>query len=170
MYAPPQAFAAPVSAGLNYFSPAVGQTMYAGFWLRVCACVIDWFVIGLPFYLVGRLFVSPQPVFFPGRPVAFPPDFFMGSCALPLVHLVADWLYYALMESSVRQATLGKLALGLRVTDGAGRPITFGRATGRHFAKYLSALTLGIGYMMAGWTQRKQALHDLVADTLVWRG
>jgi uncharacterized RDD family membrane protein YckC len=74
------------------------------------------------------------------------------------------------MESSAKQATVGKMALGIIVTDLDGRRIGFGRATGRYFAKILSALTLGIGFLMAGFTERKQALHDMVASCLVIRG
>ena len=73
------------------------------------------------------------------------------------------------MESSHLQATLGKMALSLQVTDLEGRRITFAKATGRFFAKYLSVLTLGIGYLMAAFTERKQALHDIIAGTLVVR-
>ena len=80
------------------------------------------------------------------------------------------WLYFALMESSPHQGTLGKLALGLKVTDLNGDgPISFGRATGRHFSKILSVVILGIGFIMAGFTARKQALHDLIAGCLVLR-
>jgi uncharacterized RDD family membrane protein YckC len=172
-YSPPQAFTPPAGPGLNYYNAAAGAPVYAGFWLRVCAAIVDWLVIGLPFFFLTRMLgvaggLTP-PVFLPGRPPSIQPGFFLLSCGLPLVQLVGYWMYYALMESSARQATLGKLALGLRVTDGAGQPISFGRATGRHFAKILSSLTLCIGYMMAGWTQRKQAMHDLIADTLVLR-
>jgi uncharacterized RDD family membrane protein YckC len=83
--------------------------------------------------------------------------------------LVASWLYFALMESSPRQATVGKLALGLAVTDENGRRIGFGRATGRYFAKIISSIILLIGFMMVGWTARKQGLHDLIAGTLVYK-
>jgi len=86
-----------------------------------------------------------------------------------LIILVLEWLYYALLESSAWQATLGKKALGLEVTDLAGVRITFGRATGRYFARYISFFTLGIGYLMAGFTEKKQALHDMIAGTLVIR-
>ena len=79
----------------------------------------------------------------------------------------AGWLYFALMESSASQATIGKTACGLRVTDESGRRISFGRATGRYFAKIVSALIFLIGFMMVGWTRRKQGLHDLIAGTLV---
>jgi uncharacterized RDD family membrane protein YckC len=74
------------------------------------------------------------------------------------------------MESSAKQATVGKMALGIIVTDLEGRRLGFGRATGRYFAKILSALILGIGFLMAAFTERKQGLHDMVASTLVVKG
>jgi uncharacterized RDD family membrane protein YckC len=73
------------------------------------------------------------------------------------------------MESSGSQATVGKMMCGLRVTDTQGQRISFGRATGRYFAKILSALTLFIGYLMVGWTRQKRGLHDFIAGTLVIR-
>jgi uncharacterized RDD family membrane protein YckC len=97
-----------------------------------------------------------------GRPSALGPG-------LLTLSTVAQWLYFALLESSSKQATVGKMALGIRVTDLDGRRITFGRATGRHFGKILSGLILGIGFLMAAFTERKQALHDMLAGTLVVR-
>ena len=87
-----------------------------------------------------------------------------------VVALTALWLYFAGLESSPRQTTLAGLVLGTRVTDLRGERLSFSRATQRHFAMYLSALTpLAVGYWMVLWTKRKQALHDLVARTLVLR-
>ncbi len=91
----------------------------------------------------------------------------MALAGFRLAGGVLWWLYFAIMESSAWQATLGKKALGLYVTDYDGRKISFARATGRHFAKILSTLILFIGYMMAGFTARKQALHDMIAGCLV---
>jgi len=71
------------------------------------------------------------------------------------------------MESSSRQATLGKMAVGIIVTDLEGNKISFGRATARHWAKVISGLTLFIGYIMTGFTAKKQALHDMIAECLV---
>jgi uncharacterized RDD family membrane protein YckC len=85
------------------------------------------------------------------------------------IGLLGSWIYEAAMESSSKQATLGKMALGLKVTDLEGRRISFARATGRHFSKIISGCILLIGYIMAGFTQRKQALHDMIAGTLVER-
>jgi uncharacterized RDD family membrane protein YckC len=84
--------------------------------------------------------------------------------------LFGSWLYEAFMESSSYQATLGKMIFGMKVTDLNGNRISFERATGRHFAKWLSAMILFIGYIMVGFTERKQGLHDLLAGTLVRRG
>jgi uncharacterized RDD family membrane protein YckC len=81
---------------------------------------------------------------------------------------VLGWLYYASMESSAYQGTLGKMALGLIVTDMQGRRISFGRASGRFFAKLLTGLIpFFVGYIMAGFTEKKQALHDIIASCLV---
>jgi uncharacterized RDD family membrane protein YckC len=84
------------------------------------------------------------------------------------VSLAVTWLYHAWMESSEWQATLGKKALGLVVTDMAGRRVSFGRATGRHFAKIVTNMVpLAIGYIIAGFTEKKQALHDMIAGCLI---
>jgi uncharacterized RDD family membrane protein YckC len=80
---------------------------------------------------------------------------------------LVGWLYYSLMHSSSWQATLGKRALGIKLTSLSGERIGFGRATGRFFATFLSAIILGIGYLMAAFTARRQALHDMIAGTLV---
>ena len=80
---------------------------------------------------------------------------------------VGGWLYEAFMTSSPWQATVGKRVLGIVVTDMEGRRLSFGRATGRHFAKWLSSMALGIGYIMAAFTEKKQGLHDFVAGTVV---
>jgi len=87
-----------------------------------------------------------------------------------LLSMVISALYFSIFESSSMQATLGKRALGLRVTDLNGDRISFLRALGRWAAKIISALTLGIGYIMAGFTEKKQALHDMIAGCLVVRG
>lgn len=78
-----------------------------------------------------------------------------------------QWLYYALMESSSLQASVGKLAMRIRVTDLGGRRITFWKATERYFAKIFSGLILLMGYVMAAFTKKRQALHDIIAGTLV---
>jgi uncharacterized RDD family membrane protein YckC len=80
------------------------------------------------------------------------------------------WLYYALSESSSWQGTLGKKMLNLTVTDLSGQPISFARASGRYFAKFITNLIpLAIGYILAGFTEKKQAIHDMIAGCLVLR-
>lgn len=84
--------------------------------------------------------------------------------------MIVSWLYYALMESSSNQGTFGEMALGLVVTDLYGARISYGRASGRFFARIVTGLIpLWIGYMMAGFTEKKQALHDILAGCLVLR-
>ena len=80
-----------------------------------------------------------------------------------------NWLYFTLLESSSWQATLGKKALGLYVTDERWQRLSFGRANGRYWSKLISVLVLGIGFLMVGFTERKQGLHDKIAGTLVSR-
>lgn len=81
--------------------------------------------------------------------------------------VLAHWLYFAVLESSDRQATVGKRAMKIVVTDEHGRRLSFARATGRSFARMLSGLFFFVGYLLAGFTARKQALHDLLAGTIV---
>ncbi len=90
-----------------------------------------------------------------------------GSTLGTVAVLVGEWLYFAFLESSSWQATLGKKTLGLAVVNADGTQLTFGRASVRYVAKIVSGITLCIGYMMAGWTPQKRALHDMIAETLV---
>jgi uncharacterized RDD family membrane protein YckC len=135
-----------------------GTTTYAGFWRRVAA----WFLDGLLLSLV----TLPFTLQFSGDAAAQAGR----ASAAGTISTVVGWLYYALMESSAKQATVGKMALGIVVTDLEGGRIGFGRATGRYFGKILSALILGIGFLMVAFTERKQGLHDILASTLVVRG
>ena len=142
----------------------------AGFWMRFAAYIIDAVIMAIPGCLISLSFPSLMGGSLPAEPTREQlMSFFFISCGTNIIALVIGWLYYALMEASIHQGTLGKMALGIKVTDMAGGRITFGRASGRFFGKLLSNLTLGIGYMMAGWTEKKQALHDILADTLVVR-
>ena len=84
-----------------------------------------------------------------------------------LLGMVMGWLYYALMESSKYGGTLGKIAVGIKVVDMNGNKVTFGKATGRYFSRIVTNMTLFVGYIMAGFTEKKQALHDIIAGCLV---
>jgi uncharacterized RDD family membrane protein YckC len=86
---------------------------------------------------------------------------------IAILSIIINWLYYALMESSSRQATIGKSILNLKVTDLLGNRISFGKATGRYFAKILSGLVFGIGYIIMVFSPRKQTLHDMLSGCIV---
>ncbi len=125
---------------------------YAGFWRRVGASVID----GILLNVVGGIVIAIS---------AAISDVLVVIAYI--VYVVALFLYYAIMESSSYQATVGKIALGIQVTDLSGNRIGFGRALGRNLAEILSALILLIGYILVAFTEKKQALHDMIAGTLV---
>lgn len=138
------------------------EPRYAGFWIRVGAYIIDMLVLLIPNLLISvlvELGFTGQVTFDSGRSDVELVD--------NVLTIVVDWLYFSLMESSTLQASLGKMACGLKVIDAGGSALSFGRASGRYFAKILSAIILCVGFMMAGWTQRKQGLHDMVAATYV---
>ena len=141
--------------------------LHAGFWRRVVAYLIDGLILS-PVFVVLYLIVAGSSAV----PLAMQPGGMVPFRVFPslwLMWILVPWLYFALCECSAWQATPGKLALGLGVTDEYGRRIGFGRATGRFFGKFLSGFILDIGYMLAGWTERKQALHDLMAGCCVVR-
>ena len=162
---------------------------YAGFWRRFAAYLIDELLIGavtffllLPIYLIfgiGIFAIDNMDKYHNYSAVTvfqyyeddITPAVVFGIIFIALIigitSLIIQWLYFALMESSSRQATLGKMALGLKVTDMRGNRVTFARATGRYFGKIVSGLILNIGYIMAAFTERKQALHDMMANCLV---
>jgi uncharacterized RDD family membrane protein YckC len=161
-----------------YAEYAVPRVEYAGFWLRFLALLFDNVVLGL-----GLVLVLIPLIFLTGLHELlgqFHPDEELNDAGifalmgfvflLATASLVLTWLYHALMESSEWQATLGKKALGLVVTDMAGQRVSFARSTGRHFGKIITNLVpLFIGYIMAGFTAKKQALHDMMAGCLVLR-
>jgi uncharacterized RDD family membrane protein YckC len=122
-----------------------GEKIYASFWKRVVATLIDGILLSILFRFIRvKTFCSPL-----------------------ILDMLIFWIYDATMESSKLQATLGKMALGIVVTDLNKERISFKRATGRHFAKYISELTLFIGFIMAAFTKERQGLHDMIAGTIV---
>jgi uncharacterized RDD family membrane protein YckC len=148
---------------------------YAGFWRRFAAYIIDAIVVsvGLGVVLVVLHLIG-VPLFenvqtsteVEGMSAAAEVTAQPTALAI-IIAIVGEWLYFAGLESSARQATVGKMALGIRVTDLDGGRIGFVRATCRLLAKIISALILYIGFIMAGFTARKQALHDMMCGTLV---
>lgn len=139
----------PASYSPAYYGQVVAPApRYAGFWLRLGAWVIDSFVLGLLYGIIAWILKIPDK-------------------ATNAIGFLLFWPVFALFESSAWQGTPGKKALGLVVTDLQGRRISFGKASGRYFGKWLSAVILGIGFLMVAFTDRKQGLHDKLAGTLV---
>jgi uncharacterized RDD family membrane protein YckC len=161
-------YSTPATSYQAAVAPVVGAG-YGGFWIRVVAAIIDAILLRVVVAPVGMIFGG---LGLAGGMMGGIPHMGLGLLGggVTIVLLVfGSWLYEAFMESSSYQATLGKMILGMKVTDLNGNRISFGRATGRHFAKWLSAMILFIGYIMVGFTERKQGLHDLLAGTLVRR-
>ncbi len=129
---------------------ADSNVKYAGFWVRFIAILVDGIIVGIVFSLVTSLFNIPK-----------------DSGLINLASTIVGWLYFALMQSSDKQATLGKTLFNIKVVDSNLKRISFKRATIRYFSKFLSAFILFIGYIMAGFTTKKQALHDKIAKTYV---
>jgi len=167
-------YAAP-SAALGHGHAAVvtdGEVVYAGFWKRAAAFIIDNFIVGIVGFIVqmvvgGVMFggmaalgSNPSDVFATGAGI-------LGVLVMYLAPLALGAAYFAFFHASANQATLGKMAVGIKVTDDHGGHISFMRGVGRYFAQILSSLILCIGYVMAGFTERKRALHDMVCNTLV---
>lgn len=163
----------------SYGGEQYARVAYAGFWLRFVAFLIDGVISGFLFLILliplfiltgagaalGRISsgedISDDVAAFVG--IGFLLGFFV-------ITIGVRWLYYALSESSSWQGTLGKKMLNLTVTDLNGQPISFARASGRYFSKFITSLIpLAIGYILAGFTEKKQAIHDMIASCLVLR-
>ncbi|RLK51687.1 putative RDD family membrane protein YckC [Alkalispirillum mobile] len=147
----------------HYSDLPAGVAGYGGFWRRVLAAILDALIIGVPLALV-------QGAITPGiYDEQLTAEAARADLIWSVVNILIWWGYSAGMHSSVYQATLGKMIMGMYVTDTAGARISFARATGRYFAEILSAMLLLIGYLMVAFTRRKQGLHDIIAGTLVLR-
>jgi len=148
-------------------SPAA--TEYAGFWRRAWAGTMDvaleatgalviTYVIDVVLARVGGMLGYERSI----SKVA-------AGIAYILVLTIGGWLYCAFAESSSRRATIGKRIMGLQVVTASGGKVSFSQATVRHLMKFLSLFSAGVGFMMAGWTKRRQALHDIPSDCIVIR-
>jgi len=158
------------------------QVKYAGFWLRFAAYIIDQFVIGFAGFViavpiiigivafgVNLSFMKNRDEFFNEGGLMMVGGIIGLIILIALFSLVMKWLYYALMESSKYGGTLGKMAVSIKVVDLNGNRISFGRASGRYFSRIITNMTMLIGYIIAGFTDKKQALHDMIASCLVIR-
>lgn len=128
------------------------NVIYAGFWKRLVAFIIDLFIIIMAYVIVILLTAGSTGEI--GR-------------RFDIFYLLFTWLYFAILESSGTRATVGKRALNLIVTDLDGNQITFLRATIRHVGKFISTAVFLLGFIMAAFTERKQALHDIISSSLV---
>ena len=169
-------------------APAPGPLPYGGFWVRFVASMIDGFILGIPFMLIVILLISlmggfamigrrasglsgiPATAGDPRVVMAALAPLFIGYFFIMILFIGVEWLYFAGLESSESQATFGKSAVSVYVTDDKGKRLSFGHASGRFFSKIISGMIpLGIGYIMAGFTAKKQALHDMIAGTVVMK-
>lgn len=151
-----------------------GSARPAGFWIRVVATIVDSVILMVPMLILWTILLSPfMEEIGDGRQM--PEDMvgpFIGAIFMVVIAMIiVSWLYEALMTASSSGATLGKMLMGVKVVRGDYTQLSFGRATGRYFAKSVitNMVPFAIGYMMAGFTNRKRALHDMVADTVVIR-
>ena len=161
-------------------TPTSTATQYAGFWLRLGALIIDGIILSVVQFIIvmpalglmglasfSELQNMDAENMSDEEALGIIGPMFGAVAVIWVAATVLQWLYFALMESSSKQATLGKMALGIKVTDMNGNRISFLRATGRYFGKLISAMILCVGYLMAAFTEKKQALHDLMASCLV---
>jgi len=168
----------------HHFVAGCTELRYAGFWLRVPAAILDLILLAIPlavfvsFLAVARGNSMAFLRLHPGEPPsALLADFGKSSLfAVLCFFILSGWLYFAFLESSSWQGTIGKRIFGLYVSDLQGHPVTFGRASGRFFGGRLLAhipfcgvLYFAADCTCAGLTARKQALHDRIAGCLVLR-
>ncbi len=141
----------------------------AGFWMRVVACMVDGAIVLLGGFITGMLAMLPAVALL--APLLISLSEFqrgeVGKQIFGLGFLIFSWLYFAWMESSRWQATPGKMLLQLRLVGVDGTRLSFGRATGRFFGKFLSIAIMYIGFIMVAFTSKKQGLHDIMAGCLV---
>jgi len=147
-------------------------TQYAGFWRRFAAYLIDGLIVGgvwtvIYYGLMGAGVLS-MPEIVDEEDIGPFISWMIGYSLISNgIIILLQTLYFAIMESSSKQATLGKMALGIIVTDDDGKRISFGRAVGRNLGKIVSQIILFIGFIMIAFTAKKQGLHDIMAGCLV---
>lgn len=162
-------YSAPAAAGDSSHGQPIagGEVVYAGFWKRVAAYMIDYFVLAIPGGIIGAIIgvvLGASMGAFGGGDTAIE---IVAQLASALINLGIGMAYYTWFHASQGGATLGKMAVGIKVVRSNGERLTKGRAFGRYWAAMLSSVTLGIGFLMAAFTERKQGLHDMICDTLV---
>ena len=159
---PPPLCQSTVSAPLGVQVGVQGEFELAPFGKRAGAIIIDGLILSMGNWLIDRVALE-----FVANVIG---SWELAGFTLALLELVIGWLYFVLLETSQKQATLGKMLVEIKVTDINGNRLGFGQATGRYFSKMISLIILGVGFLFPLWTPRKQALHDIIAGTLVLRG
>lgn len=167
--------AVPSAPAATWSTPIAVETpaaRYAGFWRRFWAFLIDGTILSLALWPV-RLALGAPFCFSADSIEDFSREELVSKLGVVVIantiNMLVSWIYFALFHSSARQASPGMMALGMRVTDAAGQRISFARASARYFGSLVSTMTLGIGFLMMLFTERKQTLHDLMAGTVVRR-
>ena len=150
------------------------RLVYANFWHRFVAAFVDGLyvmMIAIITLNVSFIMLNLSSQFLGGLEIFEVKDIFqMKEDRMPRLLLfsqVVGWVYFAMQESSVTQATFGEKAMRMNVVGLSSERISFGRATGRYFGKYISVLIFFLGYLMQPFNKKGQALHDLMAGTLV---
>lgn len=147
-----------------------GEVVYAGFWKRVAAYCIDSLIVGLVGGVIAMVIgmaLGLGMAGIGGDSDAMGAGFIMIQLLTNLLSIALSAAYYAGFHASAGKATLGKMAVGIKVVRTDGARISIARGIGRYFAAMLSGLILCIGFVMAAFTERKQGLHDMLCDTLV---
>jgi uncharacterized RDD family membrane protein YckC len=156
-----------------------GGYHYAGFWRRLAALLIDMVILvliagtvaaylglGEGWRMLLAILRRQEVISDDGIVVTSLVPMPVVTCIL-VIFILIPWLYFALLESSRNQATLGKMACRVQVSDLHGKQITFARATLRHFSKFLSVFLLYTGFFCIAYTRYSQGLHDIIAASLV---
>lgn len=152
------------------------KEQYAGFWIRTGAYLIDSVIMAIPMF-IGIFILSMMAAstgftdYDPYDPASAQPELpaglLIGFVLFMGFMFLLNVFYFAFLQSTKMQATVGKKLLGLKVTDLNGNRITFWRGFGRYLAMVFLSSIFYIGYIMAGVTEKKQGLHDMIASTLV---
>ena len=148
--------------------PAIVHPAYAGFWIRVGAELLDELLIVLLFFAVAIAILIPTLILVEMAGRELDSERYANILA-PLIVIPVLWFYRAGFEASSKQATPGKLVMGLKVTDEHGKRLSFWRASLRALTKILSSMCCSFGFIMVGLSMRKQGLHDVLSKTLVVR-
>ena len=152
----------------------------AGFWRRLAASIIDLLILliitGTAAAYLGLgegwrmllMILRKQPVMNDDGAIVTSLIPMPVGTFLLVVFVLIPWIYFAVLESSRNQATLGKMACRVIVSDLHGNQVSFARATLRHFSKFISLFLFFTGFLCIGYTRYHQGFHDVIAATLVW--